>query len=135
MDKIIPSTTLSCFLSDSCYTLEFVSLIDESSDEEEVESSTVFSKEQHEVDWACTWEKAGGVLALAENEAQSYSSLSPNVNFYFYFSSVFFPLFHVYVQDYQTHMRYLTSLFQGLHLLQQAASLCEETSHLQVTGL
>ena len=32
-------------------------------------------------------------------------------------------------------MRYLTSLFQGLHLLQQAASFCEEASHLEVTGL
>ena len=71
MDKIIPSNTLSCFLSDSWYTLEFVLLIDESSDEEELECSAVSTREQYEVDWACTWEKAGGVLDWAENEAQS----------------------------------------------------------------
>ena len=53
------------------YALEFVSLIDKSSDEEELESSTVSTKGQYDIDWAYTWEKAGGVLALAENEAQS----------------------------------------------------------------
>ena len=46
-------------------------LLDESSDVEEPESSTFSTKEQYEIDWAHTWEKAGGVLALAENEAQS----------------------------------------------------------------
>ena len=46
-----------------------------------------------------------------------------------------FLLFYVYVQDYRTHLRYLTPLFQGLHLLQQAASLCKEASHLEVAGL
>ena len=71
MDKIILSTTLPCFLSDSCCTLEFVLLIDESSDEEELESSTVSTKEQYEIDWAHTWEKARGMLAVAEYEAQS----------------------------------------------------------------
>ena len=96
-------------------------------------------KEHHDIGWACTWEKAGGVPALAEDEAQVYKlryfSLSPNVNFYFYFSFTCFLLFHVYVQDYRTHMRYFTPLFQGLCLLWQDASLCEEASHLEVTGL
>ena len=69
MEKFIPSTTLSCFLSDSCYILEFVLLKDELSDEEESESSTVSTKEEYEVDWAHTWEKAGGVPDLAKNEA------------------------------------------------------------------
>ena len=137
MDKIILNTTLSCFLSDSYYTLEFALLIDESSDEEELESSTVSTKEWYDIDWAHTWEKAGGVLALAENKVQSlltqYFSLFHNVNFYFYFSFAYL-LFHVYVQGYRTHMRYLTPLFQGLHLLWQVTSLGEEASHLEVTG-
>ena len=64
------------FLSDSYYTWELVLLIDGSSDEEELGSSTVSTREQYKIHWAHTWEKEGGVLALAENAAQSLLTLA-----------------------------------------------------------
>ena len=57
-------------------------------------SSTVSAREQYKIDCAHTWEKTGGVLALAENEAQCLLTLVfllvPNVDFYFYFSLCIF---------------------------------------------
>ena len=45
----------------------FVSLADKSSEEEEVKEVT---KEEHEIDVAHSWMEVGGLLALAEEEAQ-----------------------------------------------------------------
>ena len=47
-------------------------LADESSNKDESEEAKASTREQFEMDWACTWKEVGGVSALAENEAQGY---------------------------------------------------------------
>ena len=103
-------------------------------DEEEPGRSTVSTREQYEIDWAHTWEKER-CTSFGWNWGPKFVNsgipLCPLTSISIFFSFVF----HIYVQDYRTHMRYLPPLFQGLHLLWKATSLCEEDSHLEVAGL
>ena len=68
----------------------FVSLTDESSEEEEVK---VVSKEEHEVNMACSWMEVGGMPPLTEEDAQG---LLHEVFLFAWYSIAFLPILSLF---------------------------------------
>ena len=67
----IKTSAYHIFQPDPLCSFGIVSSTDESSESEEAKATT---QEEYEVDWTCSWIKAGGMLAFAEKEAQGLLS-------------------------------------------------------------